>query len=289
MAQPDHQPADACQGTPADALASASASGYRAGAGAGAPASGHWWRSKRRRIVVFSALIAAGLLLAVLLVRLTASSPNPGPEADTTNAGHAQADNVQLSDDTQFSDDAQDIGPQPPDTGLEAADPVDYADLLMQAVNSERQALGLDRLQASACAQQEAQRRVQALANGTGELAHVNPGDILQACPHADSQSQADPYDSADPASSSTLAGPAAGADHGSQLEGSTAGQTFHLAGENLSAASASPDQVVAAWMNSAGHRMNIVNPDFTHAGMACLVDLVNNAATMVCVNIFLG
>ncbi len=42
----------------------------------------------------------------------------------------------------------------------------------------------------------------------------------------------------------------------------------FTMAGENIAAGQRSPSQVVRDWMNSEGHRKNILNPDFTHIGV---------------------
>lgn len=43
---------------------------------------------------------------------------------------------------------------------------------------------------------------------------------------------------------------------------------TFRLAGENIAAGQRSPEQVVEGWMNSEGHRENILKEDFTHIGV---------------------
>ena len=44
-----------------------------------------------------------------------------------------------------------------------------------------------------------------------------------------------------------------------------------HMFGENIAAGSATPEGVMSQWMNSAGHRANILDPDFTSIGIACL------------------
>lgn len=41
-------------------------------------------------------------------------------------------------------------------------------------------------------------------------------------------------------------------------------------AGENLSRSSRTARQVVEAWMGSAGHRANLMSPDFATSGIAC-------------------
>ena len=44
--------------------------------------------------------------------------------------------------------------------------------------------------------------------------------------------------------------------------------QTF--VGENIAAGQTSPDSVMKSWMNSQGHRENILNPEFKSIGIAC-------------------
>ncbi|SFP30630.1 CAP domain-containing protein [Salibacterium halotolerans] len=43
---------------------------------------------------------------------------------------------------------------------------------------------------------------------------------------------------------------------------------TYRAAGENIAAGQRSPEQVVEGWMNSEGHRDNILHKDFTHMGV---------------------
>ena len=45
-------------------------------------------------------------------------------------------------------------------------------------------------------------------------------------------------------------------------------GITYRSAGENIARGQATPQAVVNAWMNSSGHRANILNPSFTHIGV---------------------
>src|SRR5699024_2370862 len=45
-------------------------------------------------------------------------------------------------------------------------------------------------------------------------------------------------------------------------------GVTYQTAGENIAKGQRSPQEVVNAWMNSEGHRANIMNPNFTHIGV---------------------
>lgn len=46
------------------------------------------------------------------------------------------------------------------------------------------------------------------------------------------------------------------------------AGFTFHLAGENIAKGQPTAASVVRAWLNSPGHRANIMNCGFTHIGV---------------------
>ncbi|MFZ3577626.1 CAP domain-containing protein [Virgibacillus sp. DJP39] len=43
---------------------------------------------------------------------------------------------------------------------------------------------------------------------------------------------------------------------------------TYRMAGENIAAGQRSPKQVVEGWMNSEGHRKNIMKDGFTHIGV---------------------
>lgn len=43
---------------------------------------------------------------------------------------------------------------------------------------------------------------------------------------------------------------------------------SYQIAGENIARGQFTPEEVVEAWMNSEGHRENILNPDFTHIGV---------------------
>ncbi|RHW41651.1 sporulation protein [Neobacillus notoginsengisoli] len=45
-------------------------------------------------------------------------------------------------------------------------------------------------------------------------------------------------------------------------------GITYSYAGENIAMGQRTPQEVVTAWMNSEGHRQNILNPNFTHIGV---------------------
>ncbi|RHW37572.1 hypothetical protein D1B33_08560 [Lysinibacillus yapensis] len=46
------------------------------------------------------------------------------------------------------------------------------------------------------------------------------------------------------------------------------AGISYRAAGENIAQGQRTPEEVVQAWMNSEGHRANILNANFTHIGV---------------------
>jgi uncharacterized protein YkwD len=46
-------------------------------------------------------------------------------------------------------------------------------------------------------------------------------------------------------------------------------GYNFRTAGENIAAGQRSPEDVMRSWMNSSGHRQNILNPNFRDIGVA--------------------
>lgn len=45
-------------------------------------------------------------------------------------------------------------------------------------------------------------------------------------------------------------------------------GITYNYAGENIAMGQQTPQEVVNAWMNSAGHRANILNPNYNYIGV---------------------
>lgn len=56
-------------------------------------------------------------------------------------------------------------------------------------------------------------------------------------------------------------------------------------AAENLVSSAAGPADVVDAWLGSAGHRANIVDPGLTELGIGC----VRNDGELLCSQVFLG
>jgi len=57
------------------------------------------------------------------------------------------------------------------------------------------------------------------------------------------------------------------------------------VAAENLSRAAATPHDVVDAWLGSAGHRANLLDPTLEQVGIGCLLD----GDEMLCSQVFLG
>ena len=50
-------------------------------------------------------------------------------------------------------------------------------------------------------------------------------------------------------------------------------GISYRTAGENIAKGQKNPQEVVTAWMNSEGHRKNILNPNFTNLGVGIAKD----------------
>ncbi|MGM0875130.1 MAG: CAP domain-containing protein [Bacillota bacterium] len=50
-------------------------------------------------------------------------------------------------------------------------------------------------------------------------------------------------------------------------------GITYKAAGENIAKGQRSPEEVVNAWMNSEGHRKNILSSNFTHIGVGYVAE----------------
>lgn len=49
------------------------------------------------------------------------------------------------------------------------------------------------------------------------------------------------------------------------------AGASFNGAGENIAIGQKTPEEVVSAWMNSSGHRANILNSKYRYIGIGCV------------------
>lgn len=62
----------------------------------------------------------------------------------------------------------------------------------------------------------------------------------------------------------------------------------WYAAGENIAAGFSSPEKVVEGWMNSPGHRANILNPDYNKIGVSCYIDR-NSEYTYYWEQLFIG
>ena len=50
-------------------------------------------------------------------------------------------------------------------------------------------------------------------------------------------------------------------------------GISYNYAGENIAMGQENPQEVMNSWMNSNGHRKNILNPNFTELGVGIAFD----------------
>lgn len=50
-------------------------------------------------------------------------------------------------------------------------------------------------------------------------------------------------------------------------------GLPYRTAGENIAYGQRTPQAVVQAWINSSGHRANILNASYTHLGVGYVAD----------------
>ena len=56
-------------------------------------------------------------------------------------------------------------------------------------------------------------------------------------------------------------------------LEGTLIGQIATYVGENIAMGYSDAESVMDAWMNSPGHKSNILDSDYTHIGIGCYED----------------
>ena len=52
-------------------------------------------------------------------------------------------------------------------------------------------------------------------------------------------------------------------------------GVSYKSAGENIAQGQRTPQEVVQAWMNSEGHRRNILNSNYTHIGVGMIQTVI--------------
>jgi hypothetical protein len=119
------------------------------------------------------------------------------------------------------------------DTGVEAQE--DFASRVVVLVNEERAAAGLKPLTMDSRLASAAQAHSQAMADAD-EMLHQVAGE-LPLC-----ASGPDRYDSV--------------------------GYPWYVCGENIAAGYLTPESVMQGWMASAGHRANILSPNYRHIGV---------------------
>jgi len=62
------------------------------------------------------------------------------------------------------------------------------------------------------------------------------------------------------------------------------------MTGENLVRGVGTPEEFVTAWLDSPGHRANLLNPDFQEAALACVADSeFDDTDAILCTHLFLG
>lgn len=66
-------------------------------------------------------------------------------------------------------------------------------------------------------------------------------------------------------------------------------GISFNTIGENIAYGQKTPEEVVRGWMNSPGHRQNIMNPNFTEIGVGHVVNQGSNSKYNYWVQLFKG
>ena len=106
-----------------------------------------------------------------------------------------------------------------------------YENEVISLVNAERTKMGLAALNPD---------------NGAADAAHIRAKEIVQSFSHT----------RPDGRTCFTAA--------------SDLGVSYRTAGENIAYGYATPQQVVNGWMNSEGHRKNILSPSFTGIGVGC-------------------
>jgi uncharacterized protein YkwD len=105
-----------------------------------------------------------------------------------------------------------------------------------------------------------------ALVNAERQRAGLNPvvnsaALTMQATQYACEMIQYDFFDHVNPVTGSTLG------DRAREF-----GYEFYVVGENLGAGQATPQQVFRDWMNSPGHRRNVLDPRFVELGVGVAV-----------------
>lgn len=134
-------------------------------------------------------------------------------------------------------------------SGQTSAAPSGYASEVFDLINSQRSANGQSALTYSAEAAKVAQAKAEDMAAGN-YFSHTSPT-------------------------------------YGSAFDMLKAnGVSYSSAGENIAKGQTSPSSVMKAWMNSSGHRANILSSSYKSVGIGCAAD---SSGTLYWVQVFIG
>jgi uncharacterized protein YkwD len=174
--------------------------------------------------------LAASLLLLLAGCLTTPQATESDGGSGPTPAGGSGAGGVDSTTSGNGPDGSDAVGSFP--DCLEPVDAVAWRAEVLTLVNDERAAVGLDALVRNQTLEEEADEYACEMIH-YNFFAHVNP------------------------VTGTTLA------DRTEAI-----GYDYVLVGENLAAGLDTPQQVVQAWMDSPGHRANILEPQFTELGV---------------------
>ena len=165
---------------------------------------------------------------------LPEENPDEQPEETPEEQPDETPDNTPQLPDDSIPEETPDNGTeQAPEEDDNGTSQVDFASQVVELVNAERAKYGLSALTVDAKVQQAALVRAKESAQS---FSHTRPN----------------------------------GSSFSTAL--TEAGVSYRRAGENIAYGQRTPQQVMNAWMNSSGHRANILNEDFTTIGVGYTV-----------------
>lgn len=165
---------------------------------------------------------------------LPEENPDEQPEETPDEQPDETPDNTPQLPDDSIPEETPDNGTeQTPEEDNNGTSQGDFASQVVELVNAERAKYGLSALTVDAKVQQAALVRAKESAQS---FSHTRPN----------------------------------GSSFSTAL--TEAGVSYRRAGENIAYGQRTPQQVMNAWMNSSGHRANILNEDFTTIGVGYTV-----------------
>ncbi len=165
---------------------------------------------------------------------LPEETPDEQPEETPDEQPDETPDNTPQLPDDSIPEETPDNGTeQAPEEDNNGTSQGDFASQVVELVNAERAKYGLSALTVDAKVQQAALVRAKESAQS---FSHTRPN----------------------------------GSSFSTAL--TEAGVSYRRAGENIAYGQRTPQQVMNAWMNSSGHRANILNEDFTTIGVGYTV-----------------